>query len=229
MYLKIVSTGSPPPPPWAQSALFLLSTKNSFQGVLKLSSWSSIWFNPCKGRWQVSICSWYFIFKLSVHVSLGHLLIFLKMSVFIYFLSFEQIICRGLQNSKAAKGYMILLVIHSCLRWQPLIPVPCILSEITYAFVNTCRCILFYTNVSTSLVYILLCLGGPPILALKICFILVSLAGLDLCCCVCFPLVAESQATHHCCARASQCSGFSCCGAWALGCTDFSSCSTWPQ
>ena len=112
---------------------------------------------------------------------------------------------------------MILLVIHFCLRWQPLILVPCILSEITYAFINTCRCILFYTNVSTSLIYLLLCLGGPPILALKICFFLFSLALLDLCCCVGFSLVAESQATLHCCARASHCSGFSRCGAWALG------------
>ena len=151
------------------------------------------------------------------------------MRVFIYFLSFEQIICRGLQNSKAAKGYMILLVIHFCLRWQPLIPVPCILSEITYAFINTCRCILFYTNVSTGLIYILLCLGGPPILALKICCFLFSVALLDLCCCVGFSPVAENQATLHCCAWASHCSGFSRCRAWALGCTDFSSCSTWAQ
>ena len=38
--------------PWAQSASFLLST---LKGVLKISSCSSIWFNPCRGRWQLTI------------------------------------------------------------------------------------------------------------------------------------------------------------------------------
>ena len=42
--------------PRAQRASFLLSILNSFQGVLKISS--SAWFNPCRGRWQVTICSW---------------------------------------------------------------------------------------------------------------------------------------------------------------------------
>ena len=37
---------------------FLLSTLSSFQGVLKVSSCSSIGFNPCRGGWQVSIFSW---------------------------------------------------------------------------------------------------------------------------------------------------------------------------
>ena len=41
--------------PQAQSASFLLCTLNSFQGVLKTGS---TWFNPCRGRCQVPICSW---------------------------------------------------------------------------------------------------------------------------------------------------------------------------
>ena len=36
---------------WAQSDSFLLSTLNPFQGMLKVSSRSSTWFNPCRGRW----------------------------------------------------------------------------------------------------------------------------------------------------------------------------------
>ena len=43
--------------PRAQSAPFLLSTLNSFQGVLKISSCSSAWFNPRRGRWQVPMAS----------------------------------------------------------------------------------------------------------------------------------------------------------------------------
>ena len=43
--------------PRAQSASFLFSTLNSFQGVLKVSSCSSTWFNPCRGRWQVPLAS----------------------------------------------------------------------------------------------------------------------------------------------------------------------------
>ena len=39
--------------PRAQNASSLLSTLNSFQGVLKISCCSSTWFNPCRGRWQV--------------------------------------------------------------------------------------------------------------------------------------------------------------------------------
>ena len=50
------SPTSPPPP--AQSASFLLSTLNSFQGMLKVGSCRSTWFNPCRGRWQVPVCSW---------------------------------------------------------------------------------------------------------------------------------------------------------------------------
>ena len=42
----------------AQSASFLPSTLNSFQGVLKIRSCSSTRFNPCGGRWQMPICSW---------------------------------------------------------------------------------------------------------------------------------------------------------------------------
>ena len=41
-----------------ENAAFLLSTLNSFQGELKISSCSSTWFNPCRGRWLVPICSW---------------------------------------------------------------------------------------------------------------------------------------------------------------------------
>ena len=40
-----------------QSASFLLSTLNSFQEVLKISSFSSTWLNPCRGRWQVPMAS----------------------------------------------------------------------------------------------------------------------------------------------------------------------------
>ena len=43
----------------AQGASFLISTLNSFQGVLKVSSCSGTWFNPCRGRWQMPICSWH--------------------------------------------------------------------------------------------------------------------------------------------------------------------------
>ena len=35
------------------------SSLNSFQWVLKVSSCSSTWFNPCRGRWQVSTYSWH--------------------------------------------------------------------------------------------------------------------------------------------------------------------------
>ena len=42
---------------WAQSTSFLLSTLNSFQGVLKISRCSSTWFDSWRGRWQVPICS----------------------------------------------------------------------------------------------------------------------------------------------------------------------------
>ena len=38
---------------------FLLSTLNSYQGVLKVSSCSGSWFSPCRQRWQVPICSWH--------------------------------------------------------------------------------------------------------------------------------------------------------------------------
>ena len=39
--------------PRAQGASFLLSTLNSLQGALKVSSFSITWFNSCRGRWQV--------------------------------------------------------------------------------------------------------------------------------------------------------------------------------
>ena len=48
-YLKFSSEQS------ASFLLSLLSTLNSFLGVLKISS---ICFNPCRGRWQVPICRW---------------------------------------------------------------------------------------------------------------------------------------------------------------------------
>ena len=192
--------------------------------MLKVSSWSSIWFNPCKGRWQVSICSWHFIFKLSVHISSRHLLIFFKNgsihSLFIFWTD-------NLQRVTKFKSYKR---IHDT-------PCHSFLSEVATTDTGSLYTLrdnllmynIFYTNVSTSLIHILLCLGVPPILALKICFILLSLAVLDPCCCMGFSLVAESWATLPCCARASLCSGLSCCGAWAPGCTDFSSCSTWAQ
>ena len=41
-----------------QSASFLLSILSSFQEVLKISSCGSMWFNPCRGRWQGPLCSW---------------------------------------------------------------------------------------------------------------------------------------------------------------------------
>lgn len=46
-------------PPRAQRALLLISTLNSSLGVLKISSCSGSWFHPCRGGWQVTICSWY--------------------------------------------------------------------------------------------------------------------------------------------------------------------------
>ena len=45
--------------PQAQNASFLLSTLDSFQGVLKVSSCRSTWFNACSGRWEVSVGSWH--------------------------------------------------------------------------------------------------------------------------------------------------------------------------
>ena len=42
-------------------------------------------------------------------------------------------------------------------------------------------------------------------------------------------LVVAAGATLHSSARASHCSGFSCCGAWALGHAGFSSCGTRAQ
>ena len=55
--------------PRALSASFLLSTLNSFQGVLKVSSCSGSWFDSCRGRWQVPICGWHSPL-LSAHPSL---------------------------------------------------------------------------------------------------------------------------------------------------------------
>ena len=43
--------------PRAQSALFLISTMNSFQGVLKVSSLQWSWCNLCRGSWQVPTSS----------------------------------------------------------------------------------------------------------------------------------------------------------------------------
>ena len=34
------------------------STLKSFQGMLEISNCSSTWFDSCRGRWQVPICSW---------------------------------------------------------------------------------------------------------------------------------------------------------------------------
>ena len=43
--------------PRAQSALFLISTLNSFQGVSKVSSLQWSWCNLCRGSWQVPTSS----------------------------------------------------------------------------------------------------------------------------------------------------------------------------
>ena len=43
--------------PRVWNALFLISTLNSFQRVVKLSSSSRFWFNLCRGRWQVPVSS----------------------------------------------------------------------------------------------------------------------------------------------------------------------------
>ena len=50
LVFPVSSPTAPPPPP--QAASFLLSTLNCSQRVLKISTCSSTWFNPC-GRWQV--------------------------------------------------------------------------------------------------------------------------------------------------------------------------------
>ena len=51
------------PTAWAQSASFLISTLNSFQEVLKISSWAAHnWILvelDGKCPWQVPICSWH--------------------------------------------------------------------------------------------------------------------------------------------------------------------------
>ena len=57
MYLKTCPASFPR----AQSASFLLSSLNSFPGVLKVSSCRSTWFNPCRGRRQVPIYSWHWL------------------------------------------------------------------------------------------------------------------------------------------------------------------------
>ena len=41
--------------PKAQSAWFLISTLNSFQGVLENSGCSGSWLSPYRGRWKVAI------------------------------------------------------------------------------------------------------------------------------------------------------------------------------
>ena len=45
--------------------------------------------------------------------------------------------------------------------------------------------------------------------------------------CAGFLQLLRAGTTLHCGARASHCSGFSCCRAWALGARGFSSCGTW--
>ena len=51
--------------PRAQRAWCLLSTLNSFQRWLKVSSSSSTWSSPCRGGWQVPICTWHRLKPLS--------------------------------------------------------------------------------------------------------------------------------------------------------------------
>ena len=62
--------------PRAQSTSFLLSTPNSFQGVLKISSCRSTSFNLCGGGWQVPICGWqpFSIYNPIQHISNCYLL-----------------------------------------------------------------------------------------------------------------------------------------------------------
>ena len=43
--------------PRAQSALFLISTLDSFQGMLKVSSLQWSWYNLCRGNWSVPTSS----------------------------------------------------------------------------------------------------------------------------------------------------------------------------
>ena len=65
--------------PRTQISSFLLSTLNSFQGLL-LTSCSGSWFDPCRGRWQVPICRWQppvlFIFYYNLFLWDGWLLVF---------------------------------------------------------------------------------------------------------------------------------------------------------
>ena len=44
--------------PRAQSASFLISTLNSFQGMLRVSDCSGLWLHPCRGRWW-AVFSWH--------------------------------------------------------------------------------------------------------------------------------------------------------------------------
>ena len=52
--------------PWAQSTSLLLSTLNSFQRVLKVSSFSSTWLNPCWGRYVDGKCQFIIC---NIHIS----------------------------------------------------------------------------------------------------------------------------------------------------------------
>ena len=61
MKILKISVGRPVLPvfPQTQSASFLISTLNSFQGVLKISGCRSfLWLSHCSSRWKVPIFSW---------------------------------------------------------------------------------------------------------------------------------------------------------------------------
>ena len=64
----------------AESVSFLLSTLNSFQDVLEVSSCSSTWFNPHRGRWKVSICSWQYVY-VWIYICMAYVWHFLYLSM----------------------------------------------------------------------------------------------------------------------------------------------------
>ena len=49
------------PEHWNERLISALHPELLYQRVLKVSSCSSSWFNPCRQRWQVPICSWHLL------------------------------------------------------------------------------------------------------------------------------------------------------------------------
>ena len=99
--------GDPAPPQPAQSASCLLFTLNSFQGMLKISSLSSTWFNPWRGRWQapmeVPICSW------QSYWALPH--------SWYQFLLFEATQCRGINQTYSLCSKRMFIVLAGGQSW----------------------------------------------------------------------------------------------------------------